>query len=173
MPPNIIAQKSRELARELNKLPREVKALGVQFFKSRFRAGGWYDRTFMPWKKRRRNGRGKQNRAILVQSGRLRNSIRGTVSGTDVTFGSDVPYAAVHNNGGTITRYARSETFVRRRISKGKRKGQFKKGTDAGRGITFKGGQTTMPKRQFIGESAHFNKLITRTIENKVKRVFR
>lgn len=165
--------RAQKLKIEIDKLPREVRALGVQFFKLRFRAGGWYDTTFMAWKKRKSKGKGKQGRAILVQSGRLRNSIRGEVRGTDVSFGTDVPYAQVHNSGGSITRYARSETFVRKRVVKGKNKGQFKKGRIAGRGMSFSESTGNMPQRQFMGASAHLNRLVTRTIENKVKRVFK
>lgn len=170
---SIISVRAQKLRQELQTLPREVRNLGLQFFKSRFRAQGWYDQAFLPWKKRKKGKRGSEGRAILVQTGRLRNSIRGVVSGSDITFGTDVPYAAVHNNGGVINRHARSETFVRKRITRGKRKGQFKKGKTEGRGLTYSAATVTMPQRQFIGESAHLNRLIRRTIENKVKRVFK
>lgn len=165
--------KTQKLQQVVNMLPREVRTLGVQFIKARFRAGGWYDKTFMPWKKRKSKGRGSVGRAILVQSGRLRNSIRGDIRGTDVSFSTDVPYAQVHNSGGRITRYARSETFVRKRIVRGPNKGRFKKGKAAGQGFTFRESEGQMPQRQYMGESAHMNRLVTRTIENKVKRVFK
>lgn len=164
----IISAATHELKQELNKLPRIAKDLGVSFFKSRFRAQGWLDTTFQPWAKRKKTDKRRPGRAILMDRGKLRNSIRGEVRGTDIVFGSDVPYAKIHNEGGTIGKHARSETFVRNRTKKGK----FKRGTTAGRGFSFKASSHTMPQRQFMGNSAHLNKLIIRKIETTVKKVF-
>lgn len=160
--------KTLELEQALNRLPKKVKDIGLQFFKSRFRAQGWHDATFMPWKKRKGADKKGKGRAIMIKSGRLRNSLRGRVMGNDVIWGTDVPYAKVHNEGGEITRYARSELFVRNRSKKGK----FKRGTTAGQGFTFKGSSRRMPQRQFMGDSQHLRKLVTRTIETTVKKVF-
>ena len=166
---NNLDLKTLELEQAINKLPKKVKDIGVQFFKSRFRAQGWYDSTFMPWKARKGKDTKGKGRAILIKSGRLRNSIRGRVFGSDIVFGSDVKYAKVHNEGGLITKHARSELFVRNRYTSGR----FKKGTSPGQGHTYKSSTYKMPKRQFMGDSAHLRKLVTRTIENTVKNVFK
>lgn len=105
----------------------------------------------VPWQKRK----GKdQARNLLVKSGALRRSpqVYGYKS-NGFTLGSDLPHAAVHNYGLTIKRSARSETFTRNRATKGIKKGQFRKGTNAGQGFTFKAYQYKMPQRQFIGDN--------------------
>lgn len=68
-----------------------------------------------------------------------------------------------------INKAARSETFVRNRYTKGPKSkafggmGLFKKGTTAGKGLTFKAHSVTIPQRQFMGKSAMLNaKIMTR-----------
>lgn len=122
------------------------------------------------WKARQnksKRGNGRQN--ILVQSGALRRSIRIIRStATSVTVGSDLPYADVHNEGGEIKRKARSETFVRNRYSKGKRKGKFAKGTTSGRGYSFRAYSYRMSKRQFLGRSPALDTAINKTVKRHI-----
>lgn len=170
--PAHLRQKAKELHSYMNRtLPKQAKDLGVQFFKSRWRAQGWLDNSFKRWASRKRKDKKRPGRAILMNRGRLRNSIRGTIQGDTIVFGTDVPYAKIHNEGGTIQRHARSDLFVRNRYVKGKKKGKFKKGTKAGRGFTFKAGQATMPKRQFIGDSAHLRKIIIRKRDTEIRKI--
>jgi hypothetical protein len=67
-----------------------------------------------------------------------------------------VPYARVHNEGETINRPARSETFVRNRYTKGPKskyfggQGAYKKGTTPGQGLSFKAYSYQMPARPFL-----------------------
>ncbi|WP_115171326.1 phage virion morphogenesis protein [Sphingobacterium spiritivorum] len=128
-----------------------------------------------PWKARKgktNRGNGRQN--ILVQSGALRRSIRVIrTTANSVTVGSDLPYADVHNNGGEIRRKARSETFVRNRYTRGKRKGKFARGTTAGQGYSFKAYRYRMPKRQFLGRSAALDTAINRTVKRHILNALR
>lgn len=77
----------------------------VNFFKDSFKNQGWLGNSFTPWRPRKavtRWGKTPRNkgRAILVDSGRLRRSIRITsVRSMAVTIGTDVPYARAHNEG--------------------------------------------------------------------------
>lgn len=123
-----------------------------------------------PWKARQNKGKrgnGKQN--ILVQSGALRRSIRIIRStATSVSVGSDLPYAGVHNDGTEIKRNARSETFVRNRYTKGKRKGKFAKGTTSGQGYSFKAYSYKMPQRRFLGRSPSLDATIKKTVRNHI-----
>lgn len=137
-------------------LPKVLGNEAVVWTKESFNRQGWLDGSTQLWQPRKSRKRKFAGKAILVQSGRLRRSIRVISTGqTSVVFGSDVPYAAIHNYGGTITQAARSETFVRNRRGKGKgiRKYQFVKGTTAGRGFTFKERNIVMPQRKFAGNS--------------------
>lgn len=47
----------------------------------------------------------------LVDSGALRRSIRGRVSGNSVSFSSSLPYASIHNEGGIITVTTRMKRY--------------------------------------------------------------
>lgn len=107
------------------------------------------------WKPRKDK---KNTRKLLVKSGTLQRSPRIFVSQPGlVIIGTEVPYASIHNNGGTINRAARSETFVRNRYKTGKKGemfgglGAFRKGTTPGAGQSYKAYSTTMPMRKFLG----------------------
>jgi len=104
----------------------------------------------------------KNTKPLLVKSGRLRRGSSWRVlssSPTRVTVGTDVPYARIHNDGGTIQRAARSETFVRNRYRRGPKArmfggmGAFQRGTTPGRGQTYKAYNISMPQRRFLGIS--------------------
>ena len=89
----------------VQKLPRIAGNTAVNFALENFRRQGFQGAVFQPWRTRKDptkwGQRPKRNgRAVLVMSGRLRQSVR-IVSATanEVTVGSDVPYAKVHNEG--------------------------------------------------------------------------
>ena len=77
----------------------------VNFFLDRFKEQAWLGTSREPWQKRKAFtawGKTPRNkgRAILIDTGRLRRSIRITqVSQMTVTIGTDVPYAKAHNEG--------------------------------------------------------------------------
>lgn len=136
-------------------LPKVLGAEAVNFSLDAWKNQGWTDSSFEPWKPRQSKRKKDAGKAILVQTGRLRGAITviSEQPGRVVIGVQGVPYARLHNYGGKITRPARSETFLRNRLTRGKNKGRFKKGITAGRGFTFKAGTATMPRRQFIGRS--------------------
>lgn len=112
----------------------------------------------------------KNKRKLLINTGTLWKSFSTNPkiiisSLNQVTVGSDVPYAAVHNNGEKINRNSRSETFVRNRHTKGDKKGLFKKGTTQGQGFTFKAYSYSMPVRKFLGTHPK----LKREIEEMIK----
>lgn len=169
--------KTNKLRTELNKMPRIVKDLGVAFFKSRFRAQGWLDESFTPWPKRKKTDKRRPGRGILMDRGRLRNSIRGTVNGTDIVFGSDVPYAKIHNEGGTIQHPAREGIIAHRRFKTGSKAGRVQfsrnnKSASFAKKVKFSNYQTQIPKRQFMGDSAHLRRIVRRKIETTIVKVF-
>ena len=72
----------------------------VNFFLDRFRYQQWLGYTSENWKGRKQAGGRNKGRALLIQSGRLRRSVRITrISGLIAYIGSDVPYARAHNEG--------------------------------------------------------------------------
>ena len=107
------------------------------------------------WAKRKDK---KNTRKLLVKSGILYRSVGVLRSQPGlVVIGSQIPYASVHNNGETINRASRSETFVRNRYKNGTRgkmfggMGAFKKGTSPGKGQTYRAYSHSMPQRRFLG----------------------
>src|SRR5690606_18034887 len=112
-------------------------------------------------------------RKLLVKTGTLQRSPRIARSQPGlVVVGSDVPYAAVHNNGEIINRAARSETFVRNRNSRGINKGRFRRGTTTGKGFTFKAYSTTMPRRQFLGAHPKLKQHLESVIKEEFTKEF-
>ena len=104
------------------------------------------------WKKRATpNARG----TLLMVTGTLRRSIKSEVRGNGVRFSSAVPYASIHNEGGTGTKPVRAHT---RRGKKGKTH-QVKAHTRK-----FK-----MPQRQFIGDGKHTQEIIKGVIIDNLK----
>lgn len=160
------------------KLPRQAKDLGLQFFKSRFRAQGWYDQSFQPWPRRKKKDKRRPGRALMIDRGRLRNSLRASISGSKITFGTDVPYSKIHNEGGTIHHPGGERILAHKRITRGKRKGRVlfaKNNSNATFSQKAKVGPYTikMPKRQFMGPSAHLDKVIKRKIELEIRKIFK
>lgn len=63
----------KKMAKVLNKAPRALGSIAVSFLKQSFRNQGFTDAGLKPWAKRKNDK--DPGRAILVKSGRLRNSI--------------------------------------------------------------------------------------------------
>ena len=66
-------------------------------FDKNFQRGSFFGSA--KWPKSARPGA----KSPLIDSGNLRRSIRGTVSGHTVAFSSSLPYASIHNTGGILT----------------------------------------------------------------------
>ena len=151
------------------RVPAIVSEEAITYAKDRFSMNQKnYDGKAWPaWSKRYKP---KGGSLLVGKTAALVNSIQekeATAERVIVTAGnSKVPYAQIHNQGGTITRAARSETFSRNRYSRGKKKGSFKRGTTAGKGFTFKQTTITMPKRQFLGFGRELKTQMTNRLVN-------
>lgn len=104
------------------------------------------------WKKR---ADPKARGTLLMVTGTMRRSIKSEVRGNGVRFSSSVPYASIHNEGGTGTKTVRAHT---RRGKKGKMH-QVKAHTRK-----FK-----MPQRQFIGDGDRTQEIIKGVIADNLK----
>ncbi len=158
-----------------NVFPRQVGRLALATFDENFANGGFTDKIFIRWKPRKGDteNRGRQlgdggrqsGRAILIKSGRLRRSLRiASASAGQVRLvagNQDVPYAGIHNEGGTITGTASVSAHSRRlfesdEVSKpGAKKAKYVKihtGTVQVKAHTRKM-NTHIPRRQFMGNS--------------------
>lgn len=105
-----ISSFTRKLDAVLNtykRLPTEIATIAVNFSKERFRDQAWLDSTKTKWKPRKtqRGRSGRRSQTLLVDTGRLKKSIRKIKATTDqVIIGTDVPYAETQNEGGEINK---------------------------------------------------------------------
>lgn len=158
--------KFEKINKTYNRLPTQIATIAVNFSKERFVRQNWFDTVEEPWKPRRQRRKGgrKRSQTLLVDSGRLKRSIRKIYAGKDtIIIGTDVPYAEIHNSGGLIRGNAFIRTHTRRahlRKRAGRKEHVHAHAVQAhSRKVNMR-----MPKRQFIGDSAELRKRITEFI---------
>ncbi|PCH69406.1 MAG: hypothetical protein COC06_07625 [Bacteroidales bacterium] len=153
------------------RLPKMAGVVAVNFFKNRFRTQDWIDNTSHPWEGRKRKSSTK--RGILVNSGRLKRSIRITRSTyNSIWIGTDVPYAQIHNEGGRVKGTARVSAHNRKAFTR-RRKGR--KETVQAHAVKAHARKVNfiMPRRQFMGTSAVLDKKIERTLTAEIMRALK
>jgi len=81
----------------LHNILSDLKVDLMDEFDRNFERKGFFDQ---PWKDTKfPNRRG----SLMMRTGDLRRSLRANVAGQSVRFYSSLPYASIHNEGGTIT----------------------------------------------------------------------
>lgn len=98
----------------------------------------------------------------LVKSGKLRRSIRSVISKNSVKWTSSEVYAAIHNEGGTITVTERMKKYFWAMFKKTKLP-SFKR-----MALMKVGSKIKIPKRQFIGDHARVHRAVERCIDDNV-----
>jgi phage gpG-like protein len=144
----------------LEGLPEEVAEKARAFFLASFIKEGFTDNSFIAWPKRRDD----LSHKMLSQSLKLRESIKieeATLNRIAISAGSGIPYAEIHNNGGTInvtvTKKMRKYFWF---LFKKTGKEQYK-----WMALSKKEQMVIhIPKRQFIGDSF--------TLDNKIDKIF-
>ncbi|GIZ09997.1 phage virion morphogenesis protein [Flavobacterium sp. UMI-01] len=136
---------------------RYAKVFCLQWFDDSFQNQGFTDASFQAWEKRKEPDK-RPGGAILQDTTFLRKSL-GVLgeNDTQISFGTHVPYAGLHNNGERM----RAVQYVRahHRTRKGKRE-QVKAHS---RKI-----DTRYPKRQFIGESKQMMSSLDKWLLNQI-----
>ncbi|MCW5900477.1 MAG: phage virion morphogenesis protein [Flavobacteriales bacterium] len=144
----------------VTKLPKKLGQAAETHFRNSFKNQGFTDKALVPWRKRAKppmTKRGKQKpHTILYQFGLLRNSVRLVRWQWNdiqvVAGGSHVPYAAIHNDGGTISKSVSVRAFDRRahmaRTKAGTRMRKEAKVRASTRRMN-----TVIPQRKFMGDS--------------------
>ena len=153
-----------DVTRAINAMPARVGTCAVNFSKQRFVQQNWHDTTPEPWKPRsrtRRGGERRQSGAILVDSGRLKRSIRVVSADSNrVIIDTDVPYAEIHNEG------LDGEVSVRKH-SRRSRKGRLHI-------VKAHKRRVHMPQRRFLGESqalaTQLEELMIKEIKNAIEK---
>ena len=148
-------EKLKKLAKVRERLPQRAAVVAVNFSKERFVRKNWVDTSPQAWPQRKRKDRG----SLMIRSGRLKRSIRKLMVTMDfILIGTDVPYAQIHNEGGSI-----KKTVPVRQHERKSSRGRAKVKAHS-RNVNLK-----MPKRQFIGNSAILRRRIERLIERDIK----
>lgn len=134
--------------------PELIDALGVealQFIDDNFRKQGFQGTVFQPWDKLKRPPKGK-SRKILINTSTLRRSPKQTNYQDHTEVSTDIEYAQIHNEGGTITKQERN-VILSHREKKGRR--VFSKAKQATSQVkaTIYAHSYHMPQRRFAGDS--------------------
>lgn len=174
---NTIRNKAAALRSRLLTLPIKVGDTAVLFTKQRFAQKNWIGNGTEYWRPRKTHtkwGKTPRNkgRALLVDSGRLRRSIR-IMSKTaySVTIGSDVPYAKAHNEGfkGSVSQQVSAHTR-RKTVKQGKARKVVGTSQVSAHSRTVK---QNIPRRKFIGQSPYLTKQIERLISSEIMKAIK
>jgi len=172
------------------RMPVIAGQLAVSHFKDNFRKSGFVNNGMQSWEKAKRLGTGKSAASNYKTLTSGRNHLMGSVSyiPTDsaVLIKNDVPYAAIHNEGGqvntqpTITPKMRKFAWAKYYESlNGQKQGKgITIPQDAARWRALALTKKTklnirfmMPKRQFIGESKELNDKINAKWESEISKI--
>ncbi len=122
--------------------------------------------------------------SLLVKTGKLRRSIRSRVVNNGVMFTSSEPYAAIQNEGGTITITPKMKRFfwakyyelggkIRYKKSGGMSKSSMRLSEEAEmyHALALKkvGSTITIPERRFIGEAPEVRACVKRIVTDNIK----
>ena len=159
----------RKIAEEVMKdLPKKAGEKALQFFLASFIKQGFTDTSFIPWVKRKDDLTHK----LLNQSYALKAS--GKIDKADLTevnisFGEGLNYAAIHNEGGTITvkvsaKMKRYFWYMYKKTEDEKWKWMALTKNET---LTIK-----IPKRQYIGESETLMNELDKMFIDRIKQYF-
>lgn len=195
----MVSKLTEQVEREVNdRLPRKVGLIAVQHFRQNFRDSGFHDGGLRPWKKSQRElrgGMGASARYKTLTSARnhLMSSTQAHIGRGEVSIENPVPYAVIHNEGGTIVsnptitpkmrRYAWAMVYKlsgRKRSRKGNRAGGSKEAIpeEAKKWMALALTKKTklkirakIPKRQFIGESRELVEKVNKEVNDSIQRI--
>lgn len=169
-------------------LPVKIGRMAKDHFQENFRKGGFVNNGLQQWPKTKRQLSGTSSAAaqygpLLSGRNHLFSSMKYTPFDYRVKVANEVPYAAIHNEGGTVNptvtpemrRFAWAMFYKSSGKKKGKR-GSMLSNPDAERwkalALTKKSKLTVkIPKRQFLGESAELRKSINDKIEKELSKI--
>lgn len=150
-----------KLVRATQQVPKVLAVEALNWMQANFQRQGFPDDTFQSWPQRKGNTR--KGRAILVQTGNLRRSLR-IVQVTDKGFiiGSDLPYAKAHNDGvnrsvqvssHTRNKYTSSKVGTGRLTRSGKERMKTVQTVSGSTQVKSYSRQMRLPRRRFAGNS--------------------
>lgn len=150
-----------------NTIPKRVAANAERHFKESFRKQGFTNANFLRWAPTKGGKAGR----VLRKSGLLFNSIRIDQANENgiriVAGGAHVPYAQIHNEGGTINRQATRRAHIRRGGPVKTRRGIIQRKAAAVRRHQVRM-NVHIRKRQFMGPSITLDGIMKATIQKTI-----
>jgi len=157
---DVFRDKSNKVKRLFQSLPAILGQKALEFFDRSWDQKGFADRTLNKWKPVIDSKSGREKQRPLVQTARLRRSLRLKTDRNSAIIYTDVEYAQIHNEGGTITGVANIKSHKRRTkngvvdVSAHKRRVN-----------------TDIPQRQFMGASELLKKELRQTIVDQISKI--
>ena len=168
------AQLENSVKEAVLRLPVVIGNGAVNWTVDSFTQQAWRGLTVTPWQPRSPKAKRNAGRVLLIMSGRLRRSIRIMKLGpTSVSFGSDEPYAEIHNNG--INGIQNVRGFTRTKLGKAKATSVKSRRTKS---ISYIAGSSQvkpftrnmkMPRRQFMPTDMHTSPIFQADMEKLIK----
>lgn len=138
-----------------DKTLKDIEVKATELFDRNFEKQGFFGTK---WKERKN---GSNGRAILMGVGRLSRGVKTPKrNGNTIVWSFDVPYAKIHNEGGTIKTNQNVRPFSRTV------KGKEQKVRAFTRSVNIK-----MPQRQFIGDHPQLRQAIEVIVNRNAKKL--
>ena len=170
--------------RTINNILRDIQVELTDEFDRNFEREAFFSEA---WERRRSPVRA--NGHLLVDSGTLRRSIRSEIKESSIVFKSDLPYAAIHNEGGEIKvtqrmkkffwykYYSTTGTFGRRKdgsLRRDKRNNRLTTEAEFWKCMALMkvGASLKIPRRQFLGKSPEVEQAVREIIEENITEYF-
>ena len=186
----ILRDLRRRIDRFIDHTLRDVRVELLEEFKNNFEREAFFNER---WARRKHHD--DRSRGLLVRTGTLRRSLRAEVTDRrSVRFFTDVPYARIHNEGGTITVTRRMKNYfwVQYMTIVGSKDGTFSPQLQRKKDGTLRnnkrnrelsdeaafykamalksvGSKIVIPRRQFIGRHAEVERILKEIAENNLK----
>ena len=185
---NIIARAPERVEAAMrDDIPRKAAVVAKNHFIHNFDESGFVDGGLRPWKKTRRQEAGDPRKPLTSNRNHLMNSIDVVGAPGQVTVVNPVPYARIHNEGGTIhsqptvtpklRKMAWAKAYSIAGVSKGgKLPKDLPEEARKWRALALTKKERLnikikIPRRQFIGESKELRVKINKIIIDKLKEI--
>lgn len=185
---DIIARAPKQVERAMrDEIPRKAAIIAKNHFRQNFRDSGFTDDGLHAWKKTRRQEAGSPYKPLTSERNHLMNSVDAVSAPGQVTVVNPVPYARIHNEGGTIhtnptvtpkmRKMAWAKAYSIAGVSKGdKLPKDLPEEARKWRALALTRKEKLnikikMPRRQFIGDSKELRIKINQIVINKLNEI--
>ncbi len=176
---------NRDVQKILKRILKDIQVEMSDEFDKNFERQAFFSEAWARRKSPIRN----EGRAILTDTVRLRRSIRSRTTENSIIFYTDLPYAAIHNDGGEIKvtkrmkgyfwhkYYEATGSFGRKKdgtLRKTKKNARLTTEADFYKWMALKkeGSTIKIPRRQFLGTSPEVEQAVRKIIEENISEYF-